>query len=412
MTTVPPNKRDGQAVVTVDAGALARDAAALVRVPSVTGSERSAMERLAELAEGLGLEAELHEHDLAALRAHPGHPGEEAERDRLAGLTVTLPGPTGAPRLCLNGHLDVVAPGTEEWRFGPWSGAVEDGFLHGRGSVDMKGAVVAALHAVAAAGEGEQAGCEVVLMAVASEEDGGLGTFAALERDERFDACLIPEPTGFDVVCAQAGALTFSGEVRGRAAHAALRLEGESAIDAYLQVHRALAEHERRVNVDPAHPLMRELDLPYPLSVGRLEAGEWSSSVPDRAGFEGRLGVRVGEPLDDAAADLREALADLPVQLRVDGARFASGETPPEHPFAQLVLGSFPGSRPVGVPYGADMRLFCERGIPCVMVGTPGLELAHAVDERVAVADLVRLAEGIVRVIERFPASVEGSGAP
>ena len=391
--------------MTVDPAALVRDAAALVQVPSATGSERAAMERLAELADGLGLEAELHEHDIGALRAHPSHPGEEAERDELVGLSVTLPGAPGAPRLCLNGHLDVVAPGTQEWRLGPWSGAVEDGFLHGRGSVDMKGAVAAALHALAAVGE---TGCEVVLMAVASEEDGGLGAFAALERDDRFDACLIPEPTGFDVVCAQAGALTFSGEVRGRAAHAALRLEGESPIDAYLEVHRALAEHELRVNEDPAHPLMRELDLPYPLSVGRLEAGEWSSTVPDRAAFEGRLGVRVGEPLDDAAAGLRDALSDLPVQLRFDGARFASGETPAGHPFTRLVLDAFPGSRPVGVPYGADMRLFCERGIPCVMAGTHGLELAHALDERVAVTDLVRLSEGILRVIRAFGSTLDG----
>ena len=128
---------------------LIEDAAALVQVPSVTGDERAAVERLGEIAAGLGLDAQLHEHDLGALRAHPSHPGEEAERDELVGLTVTRPGPPGAPRLCLNGHLDVVAPGTEEWRLGPWSGAVEDGFLHGRGSVDMKGAVVAALHALA-----------------------------------------------------------------------------------------------------------------------------------------------------------------------------------------------------------------------------------------------------------------------
>ena len=381
--------------------ALARDAAALVQVPSVTGSERAALERLGELAADLGLDAELHEYDLEALRAHPSHPGEEAERDELVGLTVTRPGPPGGPRLCLDGHVDVVAPGTEEWRLGPWSGAVEDGYLHGRGSVDMKGAVVAALHALAAVEEPE---CEVVLMAVASEEDGGLGTFAALQAGDRFDACLIPEPTGFDVVCAQAGALTFAGEVRGRAAHAAVRLEGESAIDAYLDVHRALAEHERRVNAEVAHPLLAELELAYPLSVGRLQAGEWSSSVPDRARFEGRLGVRVGESLDVAAAALREALADQPVELRFDGARFAPGETSPDHPFAQLVLAAFPGSRPVGVPYGADMRLFCERGIPCVMAGTGGIELAHAVDERVAVADLARLQEGIQRVIERFGA--------
>jgi acetylornithine deacetylase len=383
--------------------AIARDAAALVGVPSVTGDERAAMECLGEMAAGLGLDAELQKHDLEGLRAHPSHPGEEAERDELVGLTVTVPGPSGAPRLCLNGHLDVLAPGAGEWRLGPWSGSVEDGWLHGRGSVDMKGAVVAALHALAAV---EEPGCEVVLMAVASEEDGGLGTFAALESDDRFDACLISEPTGFDVVCAQAGALTFSGEVSGRAAHAARRLEGESAIDAYVEVHRALAEHERRVNHDVAHPLLAALDLPYPLSVGRLHAGEWSSSVPHRATFEGRLGVRMGESLDDAAAALRAALADLPVELRFDGARFAPGETPADHPFARLVLAAFPGSRPVGVSYGADMRLFCERGIPCVMAGTPGFELAHAVDERVAVGDLVRLSEGIRRVIEAFGSSL------
>src|SRR3954447_19569424 len=89
----------------VDAGALARDVAALVAVPSVTGDERAALERLAELAAALGLEAELHRHDLAALRAHPDHPGEEAPRTELHGLTVAVPGARpGGPRLALCGH--------------------------------------------------------------------------------------------------------------------------------------------------------------------------------------------------------------------------------------------------------------------------------------------------------------------
>ena len=391
----------------IDADTLARDTAALVAIPSVTGSELAVLERLGDLAAGLGLDPELREYDLAALRAHPDHPGEEAARHELFGLAIKLPGPPDGPRLALDGHVDVVAPGTEEWRLGPWSGAVEDGYVHGRGSLDMKGAVVAALHAMAAA-RGRNRG-EVVLHAVASEEDGGLGTFAALERDERFGACLIPEPTGFEVVCAQAGALTFAGEVRGRGAHAAMRLEGESAIDAYVGVHAALAEHERSVNAEVQHPLMRELELPYPLSVGRIEGGEWSSSVPDRVGFEGRLGVRVGETLEEAADGLRAALAGHPVQLRFTGARFASGQTPPDHPFAVLVrdAASAEAGREVavaGVSYGADMRLFCERGIPCVMCGTPGMELAHAVDERVAVSGLARLGRTIARVIEGFGA--------
>jgi acetylornithine deacetylase len=395
----------------LDAAAIARDAGALVRVPSVTGDERAALERLAALAGALGLRAELHEHDLGALRAHPDHPGEEAERAALWGLTVTAPGASAdAPRLAIDGHVDVVPPGSEPWRHGgPWSGVVDDGFLYGRGSVDMKGAVVAALHALAALGDRAPHG-DVALLAVGSEEDGGLGTFAALERDSAFGACLIPEPTGFDVVCAQAGALTFEGVVRGVAAHAAHRLEGVSAIDRYLPVHAALAAHERALNADVAHPLMRALALPYPLLVGRLRAGEWSSSVPDRLVFEGRAPVRVGEAPADARAAVEAAVAaagDGHVELRWTGGQFASGATPPDHPFARVVRAAASAelgreARVAGVPWGADMRLWCARGIPCVMCGPSGIERSHAVDERVRADDLLTVARTIVRVAFAF----------
>jgi len=391
----------------LDAAAIARDAGALVQVPSVTGDECAVLERLAELAAALGLEADLHRHDLAGLRAHPDHPGEEAPRDELWGLAVTLPATVAdAPRLAVDGHVDVVPGGADPWvHGGPWSGAVDGGFVHGRGSVDMKGGVVAALHGLAALGPDTPHG-EVVLLAVGSEEDGGLGTFAALERDSAFAACLIPEPTGFDVVCAQAGALTFEGTVRGVAAHAAHRLEGVSAIDRYVPVHAALAAHERALNDSVAHPLMRALELPYPLLVGRLRAGEWSSSVPDRLVFEGRAPVRVGEAPAAARAGVETAVAaagDGAVELRWPGGQFASGETSPDDPFARLVRAAVSAeigreARVAGVPWGADMRLWCARGIPCVMAGPRGIELAHAVDERVAVEDLVTAARSVVRV--------------
>ena len=99
---------------------------------------------------------------------------------------------------------------------------------------------------------------DIVLQAVSSEEDGGLGTFAALEADDDFAACLIPEPTEFGVVCAHAGALTFSGVVRGKTAHAAVRLEGVSAIDRYVPIHLALQAYEREMNDRPRHPLLAD----------------------------------------------------------------------------------------------------------------------------------------------------------
>jgi acetylornithine deacetylase len=392
----------------IDAEALGRDAAALVRVPSVTGDERAALERLGELAAGLGLDAALCRHDLAALRAHPGHPGEEAAREELWDLTVTVPG-RSARRLAVSGHVDVVPAGTVPWRHGPWSGAVEDGRLFGRGSVDMKGAVVAALHALAAVRDAGGAEAELVLVAVGSEEDGGLGAFAALEADAAFDACLIPEATSFDVVCAQAGALTFEGVVPGVAAHAAHRLEGVSAIDRYVPVHTALAAHEHELNADVEHPLMRALELPYPLLVGRVEAGEWSSSVPDRLVFAGRAPVRVGEDPAAARAGVEAAVAAAcpGCELRWTGGQFASGATAPDDPFAVLVRDALRAElrRDVamaGVPWGADLRLWTGRGIPCVMAGTSGIERAHAVDEHVEVAELVTLARAIVRVAGAF----------
>jgi acetylornithine deacetylase len=392
----------------IDPPVLAEDLAELVQIPSVTGQERAALAWLARRAQELGLEAELVEHDLTAVRAHPDHPGEEAPRAELHTLNVTLRGAL-PERLCICGHVDVVAAGHERWRHGPWSGTIADGCVHGRGSVDMKGGVIAALHALAALRAAGAPTPEIVLQCVPSEEDGGLGAFAALERDSRFDGCLIPEPTGFTVVCAQAGALTFRGTVQGRGAHAAMRLEGRSAIDRYIAVHAALAAHERRINADVGHPAMRALELPYPISVGRVEAGEWSSSVPDRLVFEGRVGVPVGEEPAAARAAFEDAVRTAddeqpPVEIAWTGGAFAPGETDPGHPWVARVRDAVRAERggdaPIaGVPWGADMRLYTARGVPAVMVGTTGIELAHAVDERVQIGEVAALARIIARVV-------------
>ena len=399
----------------LDGAAIARDLSRLVQERSVTGRERGAATRVVELARALGLPATLDEHDLAALRADAGHPGEEAPRTECVGATVTLPGrDPQAPRLCLNGHVDVVPEGTERWARDPWAGAIEGDVVHGRGSVDMKGGVVAALLALGALqAAGAALPGDVVLQAVASEEDGGLGTFAALRRDARFAACLIPEPTELRIVCATGGALTFTGVVRGRSAHAAQRLAGVSAIDRYVPIHAALHAHERAVNARPRHPLLADDPLPYPLLVGQLRAGRWSSQVPEELTFEGRLGVPVGESLADARAGLERAVAEAaddagpPVQITWSGGQFGSGETAIDDPWVALVRGAAAadlGSAPplVGVGYGADLRLYRDHGIPCVLFGPSGIRLAHAVDERVSVGELLTVARVIVRSAMAF----------
>lgn len=406
----------GAALAALDHHRLLAGLQHLVRTPSVTGVERTVMEVAAAQARAAGLtDVTLREYDLAALRADGGYPGEEVARTELWNLRARLPGATpDAPVLALCAHLDVVTPGTTPWLHGsPWSGVVENGLLYGRGSADMKGGFAAALAALAAIrAAGVVPACAVELLAVSSEEDGGLGAFAALREDDRYAACVIPEPTGFDVVCAQAGAITFTGVVHGVAAHAAHRLEGASAIDRYLPVHAALRALEAEVNAGVAHPLMRALELPYPVSVGRVAAGDWSSSVPDRLEFEGRAPVMVGEAVAQACARVEAAVAGAGaghVELRWSGGSFAAAETAPDHPLATLVqraarahgTGADPG-RLAGVPWGADMRLFTARGIPTVMCGTAGIRVAHGVDEHVAVADVEALARVFVEVVCGF----------
>ena len=265
----------------------------------------------------------------------------------------------------------------------------------------MKGGVVAALHALAAAarrrraGRGRRAGGRRPRRTAAS------GTFAALERDDRFDAALIPEPTRSAVACAQAGALTFTGVVPGVSAHAAVRLEGVSAIDRYVEVHRALAEHERAVNAGRRRPADGRAPLPYPLLVGRVEGGRWSSQVPDRLDVRGpprRARRRDGRARRAAAFEAAVRAACPEAEIAWTGGQFAPGATPPDHPFVRARprrrgrRARAPRRRSSASPTAATCGCSCARGIPCVMFGPPGLELAHAVDERVAVDDLAALA--------------------
>ncbi len=161
---------------------------------------------------------------------------------------------------------------------------------------------------------------------------------------------------------------------------------------------------------DVTHPLMAVLELPYPVLVGRIAAGAWSSSVPDRLEFEGRAPVRVGETLEQARGRVEAAVSaagDGHAELRWTGGQFASAATPVDHPLTELVRGAAAaatgrGVNVAGVAWGADMRLFTARDIPTVMCGTHGIGCSHAVDEHVSLDEVIRLGRAFVRIILGF----------
>jgi acetylornithine deacetylase len=385
----------------------------LVRTPSVSGTdpEQEIQARLARELDGTGLEVDHWQIPLDELVAEPDFPGVEVERREAWGLVGRLPGTapdaaSGGATLLLNGHVDVVPIGNPRaWsRPDAFSGDVVGATLYGRGACDMKAGLVAAVAAVQAIRRlGVPLRGDLLLACVPGEEDGGLGTYAMLRRGWRADICVVPEPTGLDLVTANAGALTFRLHVPGRATHASRRTEGVSAIEKFLPVLAALQrlEAERNADVDP---LMARWPLAYPLSIGRVSSGDWASSVPDLLVAEGRFGVALDEPVDSARAALEVAVAeacqadpwlrDHPVTVQWWGGQFASGRLPAGSDLAARMAAAHTavGGRPQGswgAPYGSDLRLLNGiGGIPTLHYGPGDALLAHAPDESVPLGDV------------------------
>ncbi|MEO8369041.1 MAG: ArgE/DapE family deacylase, partial [Candidatus Solibacter sp.] len=203
----------------------------------------------------------------------PGAPGEKEIADfiaaslRASGLIVEifepvrgrtsvlgrLAGAGGGRSLMLNAHCDTVdIAGMAE----PFSGAIRDGKLYGRGSYDMKGSLAACMAAAKALKtSGIALRGDVLVAAVADEEYGSLGTSDMLTRIKP-DGAIVTEPTALEVCLAHKGYLWVEVVITGRAAHGS---KFQSGIDANMKMGRFLAELanlERDLRARPPHPLV------------------------------------------------------------------------------------------------------------------------------------------------------------
>jgi acetylornithine deacetylase len=391
----------------VDPDQIEADLRELIRIPSITGSEEAIQDAMERLFEEIGLETRRIVTDPVAFADDPDFPGAEMPRTSLPVVTGRL-GRAGGRRLILVGHVDVVPPGDPAtWSVDPWSAEVRDGRMYGRGACDMKGgvvAIVAAVRALVASGAADAFDGELLVVSVPSEEDGGQGMLAAIRAGCTGDAAIITEPTELDVVIAHAGAITFRLTVPGRAAHASTRREGVSALDNLYVLIRALEADETARNAAETDPLMTVLDLPYATMIGKVEGGEWASTVLDRVVAEGRYGVKLGQTWRDAEVDLRACieaacaadpfLREHPAELELTGGKFSSARIPAGHPLPASLADaceSTLGRRPalIGEPYGADMRLLVNEGAtPTVIFGPGNVRVAHSADEYVSLAEV------------------------
>jgi succinyl-diaminopimelate desuccinylase len=159
---------------------------ALVRCPSVTPIDAGALDLLAQVLEHLGLEVHRLTFDGDA---GPVTPNLYARWG------------TTSPHFCFAGHTDVVPAGHEKaWRYPPFEGRIDQGYLWGRGAVDMKGAIGAFVSALAGFLKNPPEKGSISLMITGDEEATGInGTPKILKwleaRGETIDFCLVGEPT-------------------------------------------------------------------------------------------------------------------------------------------------------------------------------------------------------------------------
>jgi acetylornithine deacetylase len=206
--------------------------------------------------------------------------------------------------------------------------------------------------------------------------------------------------------------------VPGLSAHGCVREEGVSAIETFRPVHDALLELEADRNRRLRQPLFERYRRPYALSIGRLSAGDWPSSVPDLLVCEGRYGIAPGEDAEEArreferavaaAADGHRYLAEHPPSVEWWGGQFMPARTPMDTTIvssATRAITELTGQPPLieGMTYGADMRLLVnEGGIPTVLYGAGDVRRAHRPDESVPIDDLITVARVIALTAMRF----------
>jgi acetylornithine deacetylase len=422
VTTLPQpdlSPAERHAIAAIDEEGLVRLLEELIAIPSVANQETPAQRRMADAMEAAGLETDRWEIDFARLKTHPAY-ASDIERSEGLGLVGTLRGSGTGRTLVLNGHVDVVEAGdVDRWSSPPFQLTRRAGRLYGRGTVDMKGALCCALFAAKAIRDaGVALAGTVQIQSVIGEEDGGAGTLATIERGHGGDGAIVLEPTQMVLAPAQAGALSFQIEVPGRAAHGAFREEGIDPIESFLPIFHALRALEGKRNAAVEEPLFKADALPFALTMGRLRAGIWPSTVAESLRVEGRYGVAPGEDVDEAVAALEAAvakaaaddtwLAQHPPVVTWDGAQFAAASTPVDDPIVTTVAEAARavlGVRPVmaGVRFGADMQLLVNQaGIPTVLYGPGDVRDAHRPDENVALEDLLTTARVLVVAAMRF----------
>ena len=361
----------------------------------------------------------------ATVRVLPLYPGDVE-------VVAVLAGRGGGRSLLINGHVDVAATAPDEpWSHPPYTPVRRHGRIYGRGTADMKGGVAAALTGLRTVLEtaGRPRG-DVLVHLVTGEEMGEGGTLAALAHTPQVDLALVPEPTAQEISLGQGGVVTgwitiqspqtYHDALRRRMIHAGGGIDGAGAIEKMMKLLQALQDLERYWAVMKSHPGFPPGTTT--INPAAIEGGRHPAFIADRCALWVTVHFYPGETAEAVTAEIERtvlaaAAADPwlrhhPPTFRWGGRSmiedrgevFPAFETDRAHAGVAIVehahhevYGTLPPRRMS--PSVCDAGWLAARGIPSVVYGPGAAEQAHAIDESVAIDELLGCARVYARVI-------------
>lgn len=327
-----------------------------------------------------------------------------APQEDMPNVVAQFEGNAGPPEegshLAYNGHLDTFPRRDKDrWERDPFSGAVEDGKIHGRGASDMHGGFTASLAAFLYLFENRDAFAgTVTLAAVSDEETGGKwGTEYIVENypEYRGDALLSGEPSSNGIIrFGERGRTWTEIKARGQSAHTCSVPRGVNAIEdlnRLLLDLKDLPEREELKNVPEKEreqilSAREQMDAAYGdgateriliprVNVGTIQGGEKVNLVPEHATGEVDIRLPIGASTGQALDIVREYADNYDSDFKVIG---ASRKEPTysdfEHELFQYLQRSAGQVRERTPAFsvalaGTDCAFYREYGVPCAVYG-------------------------------------------
>jgi len=406
--------------------------------------------------QGVAFFAGIFEKEGIAYKTYEASPGRGS-------ISAVIPGTGEKGAVILLNHIDVVPARADEWSVDPFSGEIKNGFIHGRGALDMKGQGILELLAFLELARKGLTPCRnLIFLAVADEEAGGINGVQYLlnNHGEEFQADLVINEGGFGlgnllpdrplfmIATAEKGVcrvkLTRSGPPgHGSAPH------GENALEKLVQGLSRLLGKENPVIVTPLiaeyfkqlassweflQPYLQDgnpetlvealtqngmLDIPQmsamlknTISLNRMHASNRVNVIPSAAEAELDIRLLPGTDPDTVIADIQEHLADENIKVEIARISRASESSMDTEDFAiikSVYLEHFPKALTVAsLLFGAsDSKFFREKGIPCygvcpMLISLEDLGKVHGIDERISEENMIRGTEIFIDIVKKL----------